>query len=116
MLQISLLGDQRFTLDGSTARGSLAAARSRSSPTWPCTPASRSRGRQLAAALWPDSTDAQALTNLRRELHHLRAVLGDDAEHRRGRAHRLLAADADRTSATSPTSSRRWPQRAPGRA
>jgi DNA-binding SARP family transcriptional activator len=24
---------------------------------------------------WPDSTDEQALTNLRRELHHLRAVL-----------------------------------------
>ena len=27
---------------------------------------------RVAAALWPDSTDAQALTNLRRELHHLR--------------------------------------------
>jgi DNA-binding SARP family transcriptional activator len=27
---------------------------------------------RLAAALWPESTDAQALTNLRRELHHLR--------------------------------------------
>jgi len=27
---------------------------------------------------WPDSTDAQALTNLRRELHHLRQVLGDE--------------------------------------
>ncbi len=28
--------------------------------------------RRVAGSLWPDSTDAQALTNLRRELHHLR--------------------------------------------
>ncbi|MEO8483703.1 MAG: AAA family ATPase [Acidobacteriota bacterium] len=27
---------------------------------------------RVAAALWPESSDAQALTNLRRELHHLR--------------------------------------------
>jgi DNA-binding SARP family transcriptional activator/predicted ATPase len=27
---------------------------------------------RCAASLWPESTDAQALTNLRRELHHLR--------------------------------------------
>jgi DNA-binding SARP family transcriptional activator/predicted ATPase len=27
---------------------------------------------RLAGSLWPDSTDVQALTNLRRELHHLR--------------------------------------------
>ena len=32
-------------------------------------PVSRQR---VAGALWPDSTDGQALTNLRRELHHLR--------------------------------------------
>jgi DNA-binding SARP family transcriptional activator/tetratricopeptide (TPR) repeat protein len=30
----------------------------------------------LAGAFWPDSTDAQALTNLRRELHSLRNLLG----------------------------------------
>ncbi len=29
---------------------------------------------KIAGLLWPDSTDAQALTNLRRELHHLRQV------------------------------------------
>jgi len=29
---------------------------------------------KLAGLLWPDSTDGQALTNLRRELHHLRQV------------------------------------------
>jgi DNA-binding SARP family transcriptional activator len=33
---------------------------------------------RIAGLFWPDSTDAQALTNLRRELHHLRHVLGDE--------------------------------------
>lgn len=33
----------------------------------------------LAAALWPDTTMAQALTNLRRELHHLRRQLAGNA-------------------------------------
>jgi DNA-binding SARP family transcriptional activator len=32
---------------------------------------------QVAGRLWPESTDAQALTNLRRELHHLRTELPD---------------------------------------
>ena len=31
----------------------------------------------LAYLLWPDSTEAQARTNLRRELHHLRHALPD---------------------------------------
>ena len=34
---------------------------------------------QVAARLWPDSTQTQARTNLRRELHHLRALLGETA-------------------------------------
>ncbi|HEV8275567.1 MAG TPA: AAA family ATPase [Streptosporangiaceae bacterium] len=38
-------------------------------------PQSRQR---IAGLFWPESTDAQALTNLRRELHHLRQVLGDE--------------------------------------
>jgi DNA-binding SARP family transcriptional activator len=33
---------------------------------------------RIAGLLWPESTDAQALTNLRRELHHLRQLLGED--------------------------------------
>ena len=33
---------------------------------------------RIAGLLWPESADAQALTNLRRELHHLRHVLGDE--------------------------------------
>ncbi len=31
---------------------------------------------RIAGLFWPESTDAQALTNLRRELHHLRRLLG----------------------------------------
>ena len=31
---------------------------------------------RIAGLFWPESTDAQALTNLRRELHHLRRALG----------------------------------------
>lgn len=33
---------------------------------------------RIAGCLWPDSTDPQALTNLRRELHYLRIALDDD--------------------------------------
>lgn len=33
---------------------------------------------RIAGLFWPESTDAQALTNLRRELHTLRHMLGDD--------------------------------------
>ena len=35
---------------------------------------------QLAFLFWPETSDAQALTNLRRELHHLRHSL-PDADH-----------------------------------
>src|SRR5579859_2339848 len=38
-------------------------------------PQPRSR---IAGLFWPESGDAQALTNLRRELHHLRQVLADE--------------------------------------
>jgi DNA-binding SARP family transcriptional activator len=33
----------------------------------------------IAGAFWPDSTERQALTNLRRELHHLRQLIEDDS-------------------------------------
>ena len=33
--------------------------------------------RALAGLIWPDSSAGQALTNLRRELHHLRRTLGE---------------------------------------
>ena len=73
MLEISLLGEQRVAVDGSI----VAAGRSprvmallgflllhRDSPQ---------RREYVAARFWPDSTEAQARTNLRRELHSLRA-------------------------------------------
>jgi DNA-binding SARP family transcriptional activator len=78
MLHISLLGEQAIT---DAASGSV---RTRSSRTIALvgflvvhtgTPQSRQR---IAGQFWPDSTDAQALTNLRRELHQLRQVLDDE--------------------------------------
>ncbi|MGH8860269.1 MAG: AfsR/SARP family transcriptional regulator [Jatrophihabitantaceae bacterium] len=77
MLEISLLGEQ-------VIRNPSGAVRTRSSRTLALvaflvvhagSPQTRQR---IAAAFWPDSTDEQALTNLRRELHHLRQALGDD--------------------------------------
>ena len=77
-LQISLLGAQSITDDSSGI------VRTRSSRTMALVgflvlhagvPQTRQR---LAGLFWPDSTDSQALTNLRRELHHLRRTLGDD--------------------------------------
>jgi len=78
MLHVTLLGEQAITDDGS---GSV---RMRSSRTvaliaFLAVHAGSPQARQRIAGLfWPDSTDAQALTNLRRELHNLRHVLGDE--------------------------------------
>ena len=78
MLQVTLLGEQAIADD---ATGTV---RTRSSRTIALvgflvvhagSPQTRQR---IAGLFWPDSTDAQALTNLRRELHHLRQVLGDE--------------------------------------
>ena len=77
MLYVSLLGEQVITDDGTAvqARSSRTAAL----VAYLVAHAGSPQARQLiAGTFWPDSTDAQALTNLRRELHHLRHVLGDE--------------------------------------
>ena len=78
MLHVSLLGEQAITGDrpGSVrVRSTRAVALIAFLVTHAGSPQPRPR---IAGLLWPESTDAQALTNLRRELHHLRQVLGDE--------------------------------------
>jgi DNA-binding SARP family transcriptional activator len=79
MLRVSLLGEQAIVDDVSgqvRARSSRAVALVGYLAVHAAVPQPR---QQVAAALWPDSVDRQALTNLRRELHHLRQALGDDS-------------------------------------
>jgi DNA-binding SARP family transcriptional activator len=75
MLEISLLGEQRVAVDGSVVP-ELGSPRAmallgflllhRDAPQ---------RREYIAAQFWPESTDSQARTNLRRELHALRGCL-----------------------------------------
>jgi DNA-binding SARP family transcriptional activator len=74
VLHVSLLGEQVIAHDGTGVRA-------RSSRVelvaFLMAHAGSPQARQrIAGLLWPDSTEAQALTNLRRELHQLRQVLG----------------------------------------
>jgi DNA-binding SARP family transcriptional activator/tetratricopeptide (TPR) repeat protein len=78
MLHVCVLGEQSVT-DERTA-----SVRVRSSRTvaligflaaHPGSPQTRQR---IAGLFWPESADGQALTNLRRELHNLRQLVGDD--------------------------------------
>ena len=77
MLHVSVLGEQAITDDGTgvRTRSSRAVALVAFLAVHAGVPQARQR---IAGLFWPDSTDAQALTNLRRELHHLRQVLGDE--------------------------------------
>src|SRR5271169_6462439 len=77
MLHVSLLGEQAITDDeaGVQVHSSHAVALVAFLAAHAGAPQPRQR---IAGMFWPDSTDAQALTNLRRELHHLRQVLGDE--------------------------------------
>ena len=79
MVNITLLGEQSV-VDPVTERTLTLSARSVAllglliSRTG--SPQSRSA---IAGAFWPDSSERQALTNLRRELHDLRQVIDDDS-------------------------------------
>ena len=78
MLRVSLLGEQAIIGDrpGSVR---IRSTRALVLVTFLVTHAGSPQPRpRIAGVLWPESTDAQALTNLRRELHHLRHVLGDE--------------------------------------
>ena len=77
MLYVSLLGEQDITDDGTSvqARSSRAVALIAFLAVHAGAAQSRQR---IAGTFWPESTGAQALTNLRRELHNLRQILGKE--------------------------------------
>jgi DNA-binding SARP family transcriptional activator len=78
MLRVALLGEQSITDDGG---GGVRAQSSRAVVLvgFLVVHAGSAQARQRIAGLfWPESAEAQALTNLRRELHHLRQVLADE--------------------------------------
>src|SRR5499433_1249715 len=80
MLHVSLLGEQLIAGGGGDGAGTRArSSRSVALVAFLVVHAGSPQPRQRIAGLfWPESTDAQALTNLRRELHQLRHVLGDE--------------------------------------
>src|SRR5215471_10125864 len=78
MLHVSVLGGQAIANDrpgGVHVRSSRALVLVAFLAVHAGSPQPRQR---IAGLFWPDSSDAQALTNRRRELHHLRQVLGDE--------------------------------------
>src|SRR6266699_309012 len=78
MLHVSLLGEQTVA-DGRTGAAPLRSSRTVALLGFLAAHAGSPQPRQRIAGLfWPDSTDAQALTNLRRELHQLRQLLADE--------------------------------------
>ena len=77
MLEVSLLGEQY--VEGSTATNLARSSRSIALLGFLAVHAEAPQPRQrLAAIFWPDSSEQQARTNLRRELHNLRVLLGED--------------------------------------
>ena len=77
MLHVSLLGERAITDDGAGVR--TCSSRALALVAFLVVHAGAPQARQRIAGLfWPESTDAQALTNLRRELHYLRQVLSDE--------------------------------------
>jgi DNA-binding SARP family transcriptional activator/tetratricopeptide (TPR) repeat protein len=77
LLHVTLLGGQVLADAAGTVR--LRSSRTIALVAFLVAHTGRPQTRQhIAALFWPDSTDEQALTNLRRELHHLRGALGGD--------------------------------------
>ena len=77
MLRVSLLGEQAITNDGTGVR--VRSSRGVALVAFLVVHAGVLQARERIAGLfWPESADGQALTNLRRELHHLRQVLAEE--------------------------------------
>lgn len=75
MMTVTLLGEQ--VISDATGAVRMRSSRAIELAAYLAVHAGSPQTRQrLAALFWPDSTDEQALTNLRRELHHLRGALG----------------------------------------
>ena len=71
MLYVSLLGERVITHDGTSVRAR--SSRAVELVAFLVAHAGSPRARQrIAGLLWPDSSEAQALTNLGRELHQVR--------------------------------------------
>ncbi|WP_309572548.1 AAA family ATPase [Deinococcus sp.] len=76
-LHVQLLGELRLT-HGGEPLGAVVSPRQQALLAWLLLHAGAPQARKrIAFALWPDSDEAQAQTNLRRELHHLRHALPD---------------------------------------
>ena len=76
MLHVSVLGDRTVVDDAGQVR--TRSARTMALIAYLASRAGMPQPRAvIAGAFWPDTPDAQSLTNLRRELHGLRRVLGD---------------------------------------
>jgi DNA-binding SARP family transcriptional activator len=79
MMAIRLLGEQRVS-GGSADAGRTPSSRSIGLLAYLALHSGMAQPRQrLAGIFWPDSSEAQARTNLRRELHNLRLLIDDDA-------------------------------------
>ena len=78
MLHVCVLGEQSVT-DERTASVRVRSSRTVALIGFLAAHAGSPQTRQRIAGLfWPESADGQALTNLRRELHNLRQLVGDD--------------------------------------
>lgn len=80
MLEVRLLGQQRIVVDGANVTARVPPRSIALVSRLVLHPSEEHHRAELAALFWPESSDAQALTNLRRELHQLRLLLPELAD------------------------------------